>query len=72
MEELNMMIGDFTDVEYGLISLSTVLTALGEAYDFDDKRELRETTLVIKRQIDSLQEELSQHIAKLNTYIIKE
>ncbi|MCI5524780.1 MAG: hypothetical protein MR381_01660 [Dorea sp.] len=72
MEELNRIMSDFVEVEYGLISLSTVLAALEEAYDFDDKKELRENILVIKRQIDSLQEELSEYITKLDIYIIKE
>lgn len=72
MEELNMIMSDFVEVECGLISLSTVLAALVEAYEFDGKKELRDNILVIKRQIDSLQEELSEYITKLDTYIIGE
>lgn len=71
MENLNGIMNDFMKVEYGLISFSTVLTALEEAYDLDDKKELRENILVIKRQVDSLQEELSTCITQLDTYILK-
>lgn len=69
---LNMIMSNFVEVECGLISLSTVLAALEEAYEFDGKKELRDNILVIKRQIDSLQEELSEYITKLDTYIISE
>lgn len=72
MEELNVIMSDFAEVECGLISLSTVLATLEEAYEFDGKKELRDNILVIKRQIDSLQEELSEYITKLDTYIISE
>ena len=54
MEDLNMIMSNFVEVECGLISLSTVLAALEEAYEFDGKKELRDNILVIKRQIDSL------------------
>lgn len=72
MEELNVIMSDFAEVECGLISLSTVLAVLVEAYEFGGKKELRDNILVIKRQIDSLQEELSEYITKLDTYIISE
>lgn len=71
MEKLNGIMNDFMKVEYGMISLSTVLRTLEEAYDLADKKELRENVLVIRRQIDSLQEELSTYIVKLDTYIFK-
>lgn len=70
-EELSMILNDFAEVEYGMAAMVSVLDVLEKYYDFDSQRELKGNISVIKRQLESLLEEMSDTISKLDTYLVK-
>lgn len=70
-EELSLIMNDFAEVEYGMAAMVSVLDVLERYYDFDSQRELKENISVMKRQLESLLEEMSNTISKLDTYLVK-
>ena len=72
MFTLQDIIEELIEVEYGFTSLSMVLKQLEEHYEFENKKELSQNIIIIKRIIDSLQMDMSKSIEKLDMYEIKE
>lgn len=70
-EELSLIMNEFAEVEYGMAAMVSVLDVLERYYDFDSQRELKENISVMKRQLESLLEEMSNTISKLDTYLVK-
>ena len=70
-EELSMILNDFAEVEYGMAAMVSVLDVLERYYDFDSQRELKGNISVMKRQLESLLEEMSDTLSKLDTYLVK-
>lgn len=66
---LDKILEQFVDVEYGMISYITILKDLEELYDQKDKEESRKLTITTITQLTSLQKELTETITKLEVYI---
>lgn len=71
MEELDLLLSDFADVEYGIESLLVVLRALEEMYDMEREEALKANLTVIIRQLDSLREDLREDITNLDLWMLK-
>lgn len=71
MEELDLLLSDFADVEYGIESLLVVLRALEEIYDMEREEALKANLTVIIRQLDSLKEDLREDITNLDLWMMK-
>lgn len=71
MEELDLLLSDFADVEYGIESLLVVLRALEEIYDMEREEALKANLTVIIRQLDSLREDLREDITNLDLWMMK-
>ena len=71
MEELDLLLSDFVDVEYGIESLLVVLRALEEMYDMEREEALKANLTVIIRQLDSLREDLREDITNLDLWMLK-
>lgn len=72
MDELFNIMCRFTDVEYGLQALGIVLSSLEEQYFTEHQKKLRANIVVLMRQVDSIQKELSKVITELEEYLQKE
>ena len=62
-KNLDKLLEQFVDVEYGMISYITILNDLEELYDQKDKEDLRKLTIATITQLTSLQENLSRVIS---------
>lgn len=71
MEELDFLLSDFADVEYGIESLLVVLRALEEIYDMEREEAVKANLTVIMRQLDSLREDLREDITNLDLWMLK-
>lgn len=71
MEELDLLLSDFADIEYGIESLLVVLRALEEIYDMEREEALKANLTVIMRQLDSLREDLREDITNLDLWMLK-
>lgn len=71
MEELDFLLSDFADVEYGIDALLVVLRALEEMYDMEREEALKANLTVIMRQLDSLREDLREDITNLDLWMLK-
>lgn len=71
MEELDLLLSDFAEVEYGIESLLVVLRALEEIYDMEREEALKANLTVIIRQLDSLREDLREDITNLDLWMMK-
>ena len=71
MERLELLVSDFSEVEYGINALLEVLRALEEFYDMEYQKELRANLKVIIRQLDSLSEDLNRNIEKLDMWMLE-
>lgn len=71
MEELDLLLSDFAEVEYGMESLLVVLRALEEIYDMEREKAVKANLTVIIRQLDSLREDLREDITNLDLWMLK-
>lgn len=71
MEELDLLLSDFVDVEYGIEALLVVLRALEEMYDMEREEVVKANLTVIIRQLDSLREDLREDITSLDLWMLK-
>lgn len=71
MEELDLLLSDFAEVEYGMESLLVVLRALEEIYDMEREEAVKANLTVIIRQLDSLREDLREDITNLDLWMLK-
>lgn len=71
MEELDFLLSDFADVEYGIEALLVVLRTLEEMYDMEREEAVKANLTVIIRQLDSLREDLREDITNLDLWMLK-
>ena len=71
MKQLEGLISDFVEVEYGIHALLVVLKTLEEIYDMEYQKELKANLTVIIRQLDSLSKDLKIDIEKLDEWMLE-
>ena len=71
MKQLEVLISDFVEVEYGIHALLVVLKTLEEIYDMEYQKELKANLTVIIRQLDSLSKDLKIDIEKLDEWMLE-
>ena len=71
MERLELLVSDFSEVEYGINALLEILKALEEFYDMEYQKELKANLNVIIRQLDSLSKDLKLDIEKLDMWMME-
>ena len=72
LTDLEVILKQFINVEYGMISYVSILNTLEEFYEYKNKRELHKATMTSIRQIELFQEELSRIISDLEKYILNQ
>lgn len=70
MEKLYEIMGDLTEIEYGMESLSCVLKSLEEIYEYNQKYEIHKNVWIIKMLLDSMAENLSNKIIEIDSFIL--
>lgn len=70
MEKLYEIMGNLSEIEYGMESLSSVLKSLAEFYEYKQKYELHQNVWIVKMLIDSMAETLSNNIIEIDSFIL--
>ena len=70
MEKLYEIMGDLTEIEYGMESLSCILKSLEEIYEYKQKYEIHKNVWIVKMLIDSMAENLSNKINEIDSFIL--
>ena len=70
MEKLYEIMGDLTEIEYGMESLSCVLKSLEEIYEYNQKYEIHKNAWILKMLLDSMAENLSNKIIEIDSFIL--
>lgn len=70
MRELDYILGAFIDTDYSIRCLLQVMAALEEYYNVEEDKEQKNTLFILKRMLDSMEEDLQQSIERLDTYIM--
>ena len=68
--ELNDIMGELSDIAFGMDGLRDVLMVLEEAYDMRHDHSSRKMVHIIGMVLDSLSENLSDRIDELDHFII--
>ena len=71
MNELDIIMEQFIDAEYGLVALLTILNALEIHYEYTDNKELHALVFAILRYLESIQSDISKTITKMDLYILE-
>ena len=58
MNELDIIMEQFIDAEYGLVALLAILNALEIHYEYTDNKELHALVFAILRYLESIQSEI--------------
>ena len=70
MEKLYEIMGDLSEIEYGMESLSCVLESLEEVYELKHKYEMQKNVWIFKMLIDSMSDNLSNKIDEIDRLIL--
>ena len=71
MNELDIIMEQFIDAEYGLVALLAILNALEIHYEYTDNKELHALVFAILRYLKSIQSDISRTITKMDLYILE-
>lgn len=71
MNELDIIMEQFIDAEYGLVALLAILNALEIHYEYTDNKELHALVFAILRYLESIQSDISRTITKMDLYILE-
>ena len=71
MNELDIIMEQFIDAEYGLVALLALLNALEIHYEYTDNKELHALVFAILRYLESIQSDISRTITKMDLYILE-
>ena len=70
MEKLYEIMGELSEIKFSMESLSCVLDALEEIYEFKHKYEMQKNVWVFKMLIESISETLSNKIDEIDRLIL--
>ncbi len=70
MDRLREIMGNLSDIEFSMESLSYVLGSLEEIYELRHEYELQKNVLLFKLLLDSMVENLSDRIDEIDRFII--
>ena len=70
MNRLYEIMGELSEIEFGVESLSCVLGSLEEVYDMKHEYEMQKNVWVFKMLIDSFAENLSDKIEEIDRLIL--
>lgn len=65
-EELHALLDEFTEIQYGIEALITVLNAVEVYYDLECGKEIRNIVNVVMRYLTSLQKDMDELLDKLD------
>ena len=65
-EELHALLDEFTEIQYGIEALITVLNAVEVYYDLEYGKEIRNIVNVVMRYLTSLQKDMDELLDKLD------
>ena len=71
MNELDIIMEQFIDAEYGLVALLAILNALEIHYEYTDNKDLHALVFAILRYLESIQSDISRTITKMDLYILE-
>lgn len=71
MEKFDLILGEFTEINYGIESLKTTLEHIEEFYNANNEIELEATVNVCIRNLGSLHEDMSKTITDLDKCIME-
>lgn len=71
MEKFEMILGEFTEMNYGIESLKTTLENIEELYNANNEIELEATINVCIRNLNSLYEDMGRTITDLDKCIME-
>ncbi|GAB5612644.1 MAG: hypothetical protein ACLU60_02330 [Faecalimonas sp.] len=71
MDRLREIMGNLSDIEFGMESLSYVLGSLEEIYELRHEHELQKNVFLFKMLLDSMAENLSNRIDEIDRFILK-
>ena len=72
MEKFDLILGEFSEINYGIESLKTTLENIEEFYNANNEIELEATINVCIRNLNSLHEDMGRAIADLDKGIIEQ
>ena len=70
MDKLYEIMGELSEIEFGVESLSCVLGSLEEVYEMKHEYEMQKNVWVFKMLIDSFAENLSDKIEEIDRLIL--
>ena len=70
MDKLYEIMGELSEIEFGIESLSFVLGALEEIYELKHEYEMQKNIWLFKMLTDSMSENLSDKIDKIDRFIL--
>lgn len=71
MEKFDLILGEFTEISYGIESLKTTLENIEEFYNANNEIELEATVNVCVRNLNSLHEDMRKTITDLDKCIME-
>lgn len=71
MEKFDLILGEFTEISYGIESLKTTLENIEELYGANNEIELDATINVCIRNLTSLHKDMGKAISDLDSCIIE-
>ena len=71
MEKFDLILGEFSEIHYGIESLKTTLENIEEFYNTNNKIELETTVNVCIRNLGSLSEDMGKTITDLDKCIME-
>lgn len=70
MDRLYEIMGELSEIEFGIESLSCVLGSLEEVYEMKHEYEMQKNVWVFKMLIDSVSENLSDKIDEIDRFLL--
>lgn len=70
MERLSEIMNNLTGIEGLMESISSVLDALDEIYEYRKEYEAQSTVLVFKTLVDSMHDELGKRISEIDRFLL--
>ena len=71
MEKLYEIMGELSEIEFGIESLSCVMGSLEEVYEMKHEYEMQKNVWVFKMLIDSVSENLSDKIDEIDRLLLE-
>ena len=72
MEKFDLILGEFSEINYGIESLKKTLENIEDFYNANNEIELEATVNVCIRNLNSLHEEMSKAISDFDKCIIEQ